>query len=476
MVRLYKTKKERKAMKDFDFSNSSIKFGLIILLILLFLIPISLIKNLIRDRRFYQEEAISSIIEPLGGESEIQGMVIAVPYKSYKEYVDSKDKTHIEIETKYAIFAPDTYKADFSVSPYYLTRGIFKVPVFNGNIDINAEFSNFDFSYFGIESKDIIEKDAVLILGFSNTKNLTAQPKLIMNDKNLALSPIKYDSISPFQTSVYYTLSGINMKEKMLLNGKIDFQGGESIKIRPIATDNYFTMQSDWTSPSFSGGWLPKERNISDKGFSAAWSIAGLSTVYPKSWLSENKFTPESLKVSFIIPVDTYKKTERSVKYALLFLIIPFIALLISEIFSKIKIHPVQYCLIGFADVIFYLLLLSISEHIPFDFTYLICAVCVSLSTLFYATAIFKKIKWGGLLSGVQFISYIFLYGTLQAEDYALLIGSIGLFIVVILLMFITRKIDWYELGNELMPEKKGKNIKKESDPYQLGKELVPEK
>lgn len=463
-------------MKKIDFSGSTVKLGIIFVLVLLFLIPISLINNLIQDRKSYQRDAIKSITEPLGGEAEIQGLVIAVPYKSYNEWVDSKDKTHIDVTIKYAIFAPDSYNADIAVNPYYLTRGIFKVPVFNGDIDLKADFSDFDFSYFGIEAKDIVEKDAVLILGFSNTKNLTAQPKLSINGKDLSLSPIKYDAISPFTTSVYYTLSGIDLKGKQSLSGKIDFQGGENIKIRPIATDNYFSMKSDWTSPSFSGGWLPKERNISENGFSAVWNIAGLSTVYPKSWLSEKEFKPESLKVSFMIPVDAYKKTERSVKYALLFLIIPFIALLISEIFSKIKIHPVQYCLIGFADIIFYLLLLSISEHLSFDSTYFVCAVCVSLSTLFYASAIFRQIKWGGLLSGVQFISYIFLYGTLQAEDYALLIGSIGLFIVVVLLMFITRKIDWYELGNELVSERKNSDSEEYSDPYKLGRELHPDK
>ena len=189
--------------------------------------------------------------------------------------------------------------------------------------------------------------------------------------------------------------------------------------------------------------------NLLSLGGDRDMNIAGLSTVYPKSWKSESKFTPESINVSFMIPVDSYKKTERSLKYALLFLIIPFIALLISEIFSKVRIHPIQYCLIGFADVIFYLLLLSISEHLMFDLTYLICAVCVCLATLFYAVAIFGSRKWGGLVSIVQFISYIFLYGTLQAEDYALLVGSIGLFAVIVLLMFITRKIDWYELDKK---------------------------
>lgn len=443
-------------MKKIDFSSSTVKVALIFALVLLFLIPISLIKSLIYDRKSYQREAIASITEPLGGQPEIQGMVIAVPYLHHEKIVNSKGETHIETETRYTIFAPDEYQANFSVAPYYLTRGIFKVPVFNGTIDLKASFGNFDYSFFNIAAKDVLEKDAVLILGFSNTKNLTSQPKLNINGTDLSLSPIKYDSISPFETSVYYQLTDISVGKKLSLTGTIEFQGGENIKIRPIASDNVITMESLWPSPSFSGGWLPKERDVSENGFTASWSIAGLSTVYPKSWLAEKEFYPESLTVSFIEPVNAYKKTERSVKYALLFLIIPFIALLISEIFSKIKIHPIQYCLIGFADVIFYLLLLSISEHISFDLTYLICAVCVSLSTLFYAAAIFRKLKWGGLLSGVQFISYIFLYGTLQAEDYALLIGSIGLFIVVVLLMFITRKIDWYELSQSVEQEKSG--------------------
>ena len=437
-------------MPKLKISNSTIKIILIAALTLLFLIPITLIHRLIDDRTSYRREAINSITEPLGRNAEIQGLVIAVPYKIHKEIFDQKGNSRIETETSYVIFAPETYNLNISVEPYYLTRGIFKVPVFNGKIELNSQFKDFDFSYFNIEEKNVMKKDAVLILGFSNTKNLTSQPKLTMNGKSLEISPIKYESVSPFSASVCYTLSEINLSGGELnLSGTLDFQGGEKIELTPVASDNTFTMKSDWKSPSFSGGWLPKERELSDKGFNAIWKIAGLSTVYPKSWLCHNKFYPEAVDISFIVPVNAYKKIERSVKYALLFLIIPFIALLISEIFSKVKIHPVQYCLIGFADVIFYLLLLSISEHIPFDLTYLICALSVCIVTFLYASAIFKKIKWGGLLSGVQFVSYIFLYGTLQAEDYALLIGSIGLFAVVALLMFITRKIDWYGLNED---------------------------
>ena len=446
-------------MKKLNISNSTQKIFLIAILILLFLVPVSLIKNLVGDRNRYQQEAIRSITEPLGGQAEIQGLVVAIPYKKYRDVYDTKGNKHTEFDIEHVIFAPDLFDMEISVKPYYLSRGIFKVPVFNGQIELKAQFADFDFSYFNISEADVIKKDAVLILGFSNTKNLTKQPNLKINGEQLQVSPIKYDSISPFMTSVYYPLALSKSSEAKntankgaspyVLTGTIDFQGGKNIKLRPIAQENNFKMKSDWKSPSFSGGWLPTERDLSDSGFTATWNIAGLSTVYPKSWLAKTEYYAESVDISFMIPVDSYKKTERSVKYALLFLLIPFLALLISEIFSKTRIHPVQYCLIGLADVIFYLLLLSISEHISFDLAYLICAITVCVATLLYSMAIFKNKKWGLLLSGVQLVSYVFLYGTLQAEDYALLIGSIGLFAVIALLMFITRKIDWYSLNGE---------------------------
>ena len=437
-------------------SNPLVKLGVILALVLVFLIPIGMIKSLISDRQLNQQEAIESITEPIGGEAEIEGLVIAVPYNIYEQKTTADGTIRREVTaTKYMIFAPDSYNLDFSVKTKYLNRGIFKVPVFDGEVTVNAQFNKFDYSYFNIVPEDIVKEDAVFILGFSSMKNLNSQPKLNVNGKELSSSRIKDDSISPFKITFYFKLSDadIDLNNALKLTGNIDFKGANNIKITPIATDNRITMNSNWPDPKFDGGFLPKERNITKEGFTASWEIPGFNTVYnKKSWLSENRISPDainasSVNVDFIITVDAYKKTERSVKYAILFLLIPFMALFISEIISKIRIHPVQYCLIGLADVIFYLLLLSISEHISFDLTYWICSICVSLSTLFYAAAIFKKIKWGGMLSAVQFVSYIFLFVILQSESYALLMGSIGLFVAVVLLMFITRKVDWYELG-----------------------------
>lgn len=458
-------------MKKLRFSNSSLKFLMIILLMLLFLIPVELIKNLIHDRKSYQRDAVESITQPLGGQAGFEGIVVAVPYRQVRKETTAGGITRTETLIRYVLFAPQNYEVDFDVKPYFLTRGIFKVPVFNGKAHVRADFSGFDFSYFDIQESDVLWDEALVVLGLSNTKNVTSQPVVLLhgadgpggadgttsgngNAEKLELSPVKYDAISPFTTGIYYSISGADFSAGLKTSCEIEFQGGEDIKIYPVGADNYFSMSSPWKSPSFTGGWLPAERNLDSNGFSAEWKIAGLSTVYPKSWLSETRFNPEAVYVSFIIPVDSYKKTERSVKYALLFLLIPFLALLISEVFSGKKIHPVQYCLIGLADVIFYLLLLSVSEHIPFDASYFICAVSVCIATCFYATAIFKSLKWGALVTSVQLVSYIFLYGTLQAEDYALLIGSIGLFVVIVLLMFITRKIDWYALNQD--PEQPG--------------------
>ena len=288
----------------------------------------------------------------------------------------------------------------------------------------------------------------VVILGISNKKNLTKLPELQCENLNLNQLSVELDKVSPFNNSIYYKLPKEFFVKEFTIKGSMDIQGGEVLKIQPLATNNTFKVSSDWENPSFSGGWLPVYRNISSNGFSAEWNIPGMTTNFPKTWLSDTKHFSEYVKISFITPVDSYQKAFRSIKYALLFLLVPFLAIFICEIFTKIKIHPVQYCLLGLADVLFYLLLLSFSEHISFGFSYFFASFAVILATFFYSASIFKKLKWGIMIGCVQVISYILLLGTLQAEDYALLIGSIGLFVIVVLLMILTRNIDWYEIND----------------------------
>ena len=439
-----------------DFITS--KPFIIAALLLLMLIPLSFIKSLVEDRSFYRSEAIDSISMPIGGKPQVQGIFIALPYweETTKETVSGGIK-NVEIirHKKYLLTAPTDYQTKTDVKPYFLSRGIFKVPAFTATLDTRAEFTPVDFKQFSIEERMFIKDECILLLGISSTKILTELPEFSLNGTTLKQSELKLKEISPFTETIFYTLPSSIFNTNFAISSRFTIQGSERIDIVPVATNNEFEMTSSWKSPSFSGGWLPSERTLSDNGFSAKWKIPGLSTVFSHAWkidgtnfdFSNDSWSKlNSVRTELILPVDNYQKTTRSVKYGILFLLVPFIALFLCELFLKIKVHPIQYCLIGIADILFYLLLLSISEHLSFWTSYFISAAAVCISTLFYTSGVFKNFKWGLILSGIQLISYIFLFGTLQAEDYALLIGSIGLFVVVVLLMALTRKIDWYAL------------------------------
>ena len=456
--------------------NSAGKIGvkpfIILVLVLLFLIPLHMLDSLVDDRKSYQKDAVRSILEPKGDAPVIEGFVIAVPFKKTVDVWENGVKRS-ERKTNYIVCVPETWNMRFSAKPEYLTRGIFKAPVFSGTVHSDCGFSAVDYSYNKIDERDIVWNECVLMLGISNKKNLTKLPVITANGTPLEMSLMSPENASPFSNTVFYNVPAEYCKKGLSFTAETEIQGGRYFAAMPIAADNTFSVESTWPTPGFTGGWLPTERSISDAGFSAVWNIAGLSTAFPKEWIaSEKKDAPvssvrkynekygydsydrdgdaaETIQIDFVTPVDNYQKTERSIKYALLFLIIPFITIFIFEIFTHVKIHPVQYCLIGLADVIFYLLLLSVSEHISFGATYWISSAAVSFLLLFYAAAIFKKPKWGACFALVQMVSYIFLFGTLQAEDYALLIGSLGLFFVVTLLMVLTRKIDWYAAQEE---------------------------
>ena len=442
---------------------------IIFIMMLVLLIPLAFIRSLVSDRERYQRTAEASIMEPAGGEPVIEGLVLAVPYDELVEYADSSGKiVQKGKKSDYILTVPETYELVTQINPYHLSRGIFTVPIFNGDLAVKASFSGFQFNQFNISEKNIRYKDAVLILGVKDKKTLTAYPALRRNGVPLIEALTAPSGASPFRNAVYYTVPENIVRSGFSIEGAVAIQGGKSLCIVPLAADNSFAVQSAWTAPSFSGGWLPKNRTLDDSGFSANWRISGLSTVFPRSWkaqdfdiakdtdmyddydvyspktASKSRSSPEMVKIGFITPINHYSQVKRCITYALLFLAVPFLAIFLCELWSAVRIHPVQYFLIGIADILFYLLLLSFSEHIAFSLSYLIATAGVCTVVGFYTAAIFKQIRWGILLTAVQAVSYLLLFGILQSEDYALLIGSIGIFCVVALLMFLTRRVDWY--------------------------------
>jgi inner membrane protein len=225
----------------------------------------------------------------------------------------------------------------------------------------------------------------------------------------------------------------------------LKIKGSERLYFTPLAGNSSFVMQSKWSNPSFDGNALPTERTVGDSGFTAKWNFNKASlpftTVLKRTEINKNNF---AFGVAMVQPADQYAKTSRSVKYAILIIGLTFALFFIIELMQKKALHPVQYVLVGLALSIFYTLLLSISEIILFDYAYLIAASATVILIMLYAKGHFNNWATASIFGGILSALYGFIFVLIRLEDTALLVGSIGLFIVLALVMYASRKINWY--------------------------------
>ena len=236
----------------------------------------------------------------------------------------------------------------------------------------------------------------------------------------------------------------------MTFSTQLNLKGSEQLQFIPVGETTSVHLKSKWPSPSFNGAFLPATREITENGFTAAWSILHLNRNYPQFWVGKQyKVSDSSFGLKLVITADKYQKSIRISKYALVFIIFTFAAFFVSEIISKRRIHPIQYILVGLAVILFYVLLLAISEHLNFDVAYILSAVAITTIITGYSRGISKNNLFAVTVCGLLVFLYAYLYIVLQLEDYALIMGSIGLFVVLTTVMYITRKIDWYSLDKD---------------------------
>jgi inner membrane protein len=229
----------------------------------------------------------------------------------------------------------------------------------------------------------------------------------------------------------------------------LKLKGSERLAFVPLGKTTDVKMSSNWASPSFDGSFLPDERELNETGFSSNWHILDLNRNYPQSWVGGNYNIYDSVfGVSLIEPVDGYQKSNRSIAYAILIIALTFLIFLSFEIFNRKKIHPVQYILVGLSLVLFYALLISISEILGFNLAYGIASLATIGLIVLYSNIILKEKRFVAIQGGILVFLYAFVYILLQLEDYALFIGSVGLFIILSTIMYLSRKIDWYSIDN----------------------------
>ena len=256
-------------------------------------------------------------------------------------------------------------------------------------------------------------------------------------------------------------IGALNEGTEIPFSYTLELNGTRDLRFVPAAEETMVHLTAPWLHPSFTGGPLPEWRYLEGRGFTASWRVPDFGRPYPARWKS-GEINADQLSahaetsafgVSLIQPVDIYQQAERAVKYAVLFLVLTFVVFFMWEIFHTALLHPMQYALVGFALFVFYLLLVSISEHAGFDTAYAISATVTTVLIAGYARAVLKGRTQGVSVFGALTTLYGFLYLLLRLEDYALLAGAIGLFVVLTRVMFLTRRMDWYSLRLGARPD-----------------------
>jgi len=404
-----------------------------------------MIESLIHEREKRKKEVTEEIGAKWGREQTLTGPVISIPYKAY--YKDKDGNTVFSIE--YAHFLPDSLDITGKLYPERRYRGIYETVLYNAQVDLTGSFSVPQIEQLGIQPEDIMWSEALITFGISDMRGIKDKIGALFNGDSLTMNPgLKSNDIFPAGISA--GISWPNKTEICSFKFSLNLNGSEQINFLPLGRMTNVKVTSDWPDPSFLGAYLPYERNINKDGFEAQWKILDLNRNYPQSW-KDNRYAlnDSSFGIKLFIPVDIYQKSMRTAKYAIMFIVFTFIAFFFSEIMNKVRVHPIQYLLIGLAIMLFYSLLVSISEHTNFNFAYIISSISVIALITGYAKAILKKTNMSVMVGGILVILYGYLFVILQLEDYALLMGSVGLFVVLGLVMYLTRKIDWYAIKFE---------------------------
>ena len=436
-------------------SSHLVKILLIGFLILLLQIPIAKIRGIIKEREQTRQDAVSEVTAKWGSSQSLIGPVIVVPYVNRPLSPGNRGQRQPLADVEYASFLPESLKVSGRIDSQLRYRGIFEIPVYRMSLDLSGRFLRPDFSEWAIDANDILWDRAYLSLSVSDAPAITKSPSLSWNNQALDFRP------SAGETGV--DKQGIHVKLGDHLNGEsydfsfsMELNGSVGAFFVPFGRDTQVKIDSDWPSPSFQGNWLPTERTVSGDGFEATWNVPFLSRNYSQNWRSSSRLeqavSSSLFGVNMISPVDHYRMSQRSVKYQILFLFLTFATLWLFEVLVEVRIHPVQYLLIGAGMCLFYLLELSLAEHAGFVLAYVIASAAIVVLVTSYSAAVLKTSKRAVIVGVVVTLLYIYLYVLLMIQDYALLVGSIGLFIALAAIMFLTRKVDWYSLTDSIAP------------------------
>ena len=432
-------------MKDIK-GSIGVRLVIIGVLILALLIPSAFVRTLVRERANRRREAIQEITAKWSTKQVIGGPLITIPYTETWKDEEGVTKT----VTKYLQVLPETLNIEGEIYPEIRYRGIYQAVVYNTQLDLSGEFSFERLQTLNIPLDQVLWDDAFISVNISDMRGINEYVELKWGEEAVLFEPgIKRgNELFDSGISVRIPLDPSNVAG-MNYGLHLDLKGSEALSFLPLGKTTRVKLGSSWTNPSFDGAFLPAQHQIDSQGFSADWQVLDLNRNYPQTWVenvAKKTVYASEFGVNLFSPVDIYTQTTRAVKYMIMFIGLTFLVFFLVEVFSNNKIHPIQYLLIGISLCIFYLLLLSLSEHINFGLAYLISSLSVVILIGTYVRSALEKRVIPVITAGMLSILYGFLYILLQNQDYALLIGSVGLFIIVAVIMYTTRKVNWYQI------------------------------
>ncbi|MGB0838490.1 MAG: cell envelope integrity protein CreD [Chitinophagales bacterium] len=439
-------------------NNIFFKIGIIACLIFVLMIPTTLIQDLIHEREDIQQRATREVSQKWGTGQVVTGPFLSIPYDRYEKQYSPKDSTHKLVKIRnWAHFLPEKLDINGAISPEKRYRGIYEVVVYESKLDISGNFDALDFKALEIDPENVLFEKATLNFGINGLKGIEKQVVVDWNGNKVFFdSGVATNHIVSSGINAVVPLQKKDTEIKYNFETTIDLKGSQFLYFNPVGKTTNVTITSDWQTPSFTGTYLPDERTVSEEGFTSNWNILHLNRNYPQQWKSRNyKINDSEFGTDLLLPVDSYKKSYRVGRYAILFLALTFLTFFFVEVMRKVFIHPIQYLLVGLALVVFYVLLLSFSEHMMFNIAYIISTILTLSLISLYTTAILKSKQVGLLIFSILLLMYTFIFTIIQLQDYALLIGSLGMFSILSVVMYFSRKIDWYsiKLGNQNPPE-----------------------
>ncbi|MGD9931467.1 MAG: cell envelope integrity protein CreD [Mangrovibacterium sp.] len=421
----------------------SVKLITIAIIVLFLLIPKFMIMELIRERKMTADTAQLEVANSWSNQQIVRGPMLTIPYT--EQVLDKDGKTVQEIVREYHLL-PKTLRVEGELFPKKLNRSIYQSIVYESSLQLSGAFEKPDLSGLGIKPENIEWEKAKLEIAISDLRGISSVVELKWNTETIPFSPGMQNRILG-SNGISLQLHDLSI-QSMPANFQIDLKlkGSNSIAFAPVGETTDVHLQSAWNDPGFQGQFLPIDRNINKDGFTADWKVLNYNRDFPQSWI-DNAYDIKSsdFGVSLINMADHYQKNERSAKYAIMIVLLIFLSFFLNEMLTKRRVHPFQYILVGFSILIFYLLLLSFSEHVGFNPAYLIASMSVILLVLIYSRSFLKT--WGNslALTAILSISFLFIFILLQLESFALLVGSVGLFVMLAMTMYFTRKINWYE-------------------------------